>query len=303
MRVKFDYYRAFYYVAKYSSLTAASEAMGITQPALSKVILALEKELKCKLFKRRHRGMELTQEGSILYRYITNAYDQIEKAEKTLDSLLNLSSGEIHIGSSDIILKSFLLPQLGEFHQANANIKIRTHITTVDESAQLLRNGEIDFAIVTSPLKNQLDLASREIGEVHDIFVAGPGFEHLRDKVFTFPEVIKLPLICPGQKTGQRQFCDNFFHGESLSLHPEMELATAMLVPAFAMAGLGVGLVMKEVVREELAMAKMFEIRTERRLPPRKFSVVTKKDADLSPACRILIQSLKKAFPAKTGAA
>lgn len=300
MKVKFDYYRAFYNVAKYRSLTLASQAMGVTQPALSKIILGLEKELNCKLFDRRHKGMELTEKGKILYRYINNACEQIERGEKTLDSLVNFSGGEIHIGSSDIILKSFLLPLLGEFQKRNPNMKLRTHVTSVDDSGQLLRNGEIDLAIVTSPLKKQADLATNEIGEVHDIFIAGAGFENLKEKVFSFSELLELPLICPGPKTGQRQFCDNFFHEQNLRLHPEIELDTAILVPAFAEAGLGVGIVMKEVVKEELGKNKIFEVKTISSLPARKFSIITKKGAALSEGCKILIETLKKNFTTNT---
>lgn len=300
MKVRFDYYRAFFIVAKYNSLTLAAQAIGVTQPALSKIILTLEKELGCQLFKRRHKGMELTSEGAILYRYIARACEQIESGEKTLNSLVNLSVGEIHVGSSDIILKSFLLPLLGQFHKKYSQIKLRTFITTVEESGQLLREGTIDLAIVTSPLRRQTDLTSHEIGEVHDIFVAGAGFEHLRDKVFTFEEIVELPLICPGPNTGQRQFCDNFFHSRDLNLKPEVELATAMLVPSFAQAGLGVGIVMREVIGEELKEGLLFEIRTETSLPSRKFSIVTKKGAVLSSGCKSLIQTLKKNFRKQT---
>lgn len=300
MKVKFDYYRAFYYVAKYRSLTLASQAMGVTQPALSKIILCLEKELDCKLFERRHKGMELTEKGKILYRYINNACEQIERGEQTLDSLLNFSGGEIHIGSSDIILKSFLLPLLGNFQKLNPNVKLRTHITSVDDSGQLLRNSEIDLAIVTSPIKRQADLETNEIGEVHDIFIAGAAFENLRNRVISFSELLELPLICPGPKTGQRQFCDNFFQEQNLRLHPEIELDTAMLVPSFAEAGLGIGVVMKEVVKDELRKNRIFEVRTTSSLPARKFSIITKKGAALSDSCKMLIETLKRNFTTNT---
>ena len=77
MEVNFEYYKAFYHVARLGSLTQAAHAMSVTQPALSKTILQLENTLGCSLFIRKRKGMELTPEGNALYRHIAQAYEYI----------------------------------------------------------------------------------------------------------------------------------------------------------------------------------------------------------------------------------
>ena len=63
MNISYDYYRIFYYVAKYGNVTQAAKMLLSNQPNLTRVIKTLEGELGCPLFIRNNRGMKLTQEG------------------------------------------------------------------------------------------------------------------------------------------------------------------------------------------------------------------------------------------------
>lgn len=68
MFINCDYYRAFYYVAKYGSLSQAARLMMTGQPNLTRSVRNLEAELGCPLFTRSSRGMRLTPEGSACMR-------------------------------------------------------------------------------------------------------------------------------------------------------------------------------------------------------------------------------------------
>ena len=73
MYISFDYYRAFYYVAKYGSISQAAEALMNNQPNVSRTIKNLESELNCTLFVRSRKGVELTPEGEMLYAHVAAA--------------------------------------------------------------------------------------------------------------------------------------------------------------------------------------------------------------------------------------
>lgn len=64
MNSNFEYYRIFYYVAKYGNLTKAAAALQTSQPAVTRTIHKLEDMLGCRLFVRSKSGMELTSEGN-----------------------------------------------------------------------------------------------------------------------------------------------------------------------------------------------------------------------------------------------
>ena len=59
----FDYYRIFYYVAKYKSFSKAAKFLHNNQPNITRCMNIMESELGCTLFIRSHRGIKLTPEG------------------------------------------------------------------------------------------------------------------------------------------------------------------------------------------------------------------------------------------------
>lgn len=78
-----EYYRAFYYVAQYGSISKAADALYLSQPAVTRSIQKLEEELRCVLFTRT-RGMQLTYEGSVLFEQVRAAFGALAAGEKEL---------------------------------------------------------------------------------------------------------------------------------------------------------------------------------------------------------------------------
>lgn len=79
--INYEYYKIFYYVGKYKSITKAAQMLYSSQPAVTRIIQKLENELECKLFVRSQAGMDFTQEGKTLFDYVSIAYNQLERGE------------------------------------------------------------------------------------------------------------------------------------------------------------------------------------------------------------------------------
>ena len=73
MDINFEYYKIFYYVAKYSNFTRAANALGNSQPNITRAMNGLEQQLHCTLFVRTNRGVQLTPEGEKLYTHVSAA--------------------------------------------------------------------------------------------------------------------------------------------------------------------------------------------------------------------------------------
>lgn len=86
MNISYDYYRVFYYVAKYRSFTYAANALFTNQPNVTRCIRLLEHALGCRLFLRSNRGVKLTPEGEQLFSHVSAAVSQLETAESELRS-------------------------------------------------------------------------------------------------------------------------------------------------------------------------------------------------------------------------
>ena len=115
MSIPYDYYRIFYYVARYQSLTRAAHALQSNQPNVTRTINALERELGCRLFQRSHRGVTLTPEGEKLFAHVQIMQEQLQAAEYELAGSRSLQSGSVSIGASETALHGLLLPVLRRF--------------------------------------------------------------------------------------------------------------------------------------------------------------------------------------------
>lgn len=86
MYVDWEYYKIFYYVAKYQNFTKAARVLGNNQPNITHSMNRLESQLNCVLFIRSNRGVTLTPEGELLYSRIASAAVQIQDAEEELSA-------------------------------------------------------------------------------------------------------------------------------------------------------------------------------------------------------------------------
>ena len=116
MKTNLELYKTFYYVAKNENITQAANELLISQPAVSKAIKTLERDLNTQLFNRKNDGVSLNNAGEILYNKIKKAMELIISAEEDLTSLNNMEIGALNIGAGNTIMQRYLMPYINEFH-------------------------------------------------------------------------------------------------------------------------------------------------------------------------------------------
>jgi len=292
MDITFDWYQTFYYVAKFGSVSQAAEKLYISQPAVSQSIKQLETALGCKLFVRTSKGVSLTVEGQTLFYYIEPGVEQIRLGEQKLKELLDLSYGELRIGASDMTLQFYLLPHLEAFHRAYPSIKISVTNGPTPETIELLKQGKIDFGVITEPFAEIKGFISEPVGTVQDVFICSSARSELAKQVHMPDDLTKLPLICLEKNTSTRKHIDAFFARQGIILNPEFELATSDLIVEFVKRDLGIGCVVENFAQEALDSGKLCKIPLAQDLPPRHIRLIRSGRAPLSKAAEALIAIL-----------
>lgn len=289
--ISLDWYRVFYWTAKTGSLSRAAERLYITQPAVSHTLKLLESKLGGQLFFRTSRGVQLTAEGDELLRHLEIAFRAIESAERLLAERHGLYGGEINIGASDTLCRHYLLPYLERFHREYPGIRIRVTNRTSPETVKLLKDGRIDFGIVSLPAPDPT-IEVRESIPLHDCLVAGRTYSHLSGRPFLLSEIRDYPLLLlePGGTT--RQYLDTYAHAHGESLQPELELGSLDLLAEFAKSGFGLAFVIKEYVLDELAAGGLVELSLAPPVPPRRIGIATLKSGSVSAAGKAFIELL-----------
>jgi DNA-binding transcriptional LysR family regulator len=286
-----DLYNVFYHVAKIGSITKAAEELFITQPTVSYFIKQLEEKLGITLFIRKSKGVSLTEEGKVLYKYIEESLNLIRIGEKKIEQLRNLHSGLINIGISETLCKYYLLPKLEYFHQQYPDIRIRL---SHGKSAEIISNliqGNIDFGIVPSPITEK-NIAFTEVFTLQDTFITGEKFKSLRDSSVSLEQLSHYPMITLSENSNIRNFLTAIFKNNGFSVVPEIELGSIDLLKEFTRIGFGISLVPKIFIMEELNKKVLYEINVHEDISPRKIGIIHLKDTPLSIASKEFIKEL-----------
>ena len=112
---------AFEAAARHSSITAAARNLKVTQSAVSQQVRALESELDVKLFVRRNRGLELSEEGRLLYHAVTMGFECVASA---IDELRAARKPTVTVGTTTSIATFWLIPRLQEFRRQYPDIDV-----------------------------------------------------------------------------------------------------------------------------------------------------------------------------------
>lgn len=294
MDINLEYYKIFYYVAKGKSITLAAEELAITQPAVSQAVKHLESDLGCSLFIRTSKGVRLTKEGEMLFSYVERGYETIQSGEKKLTEMLNLDSGEICIGASDMTLQFYLLDYLEKFHEKYPKIKVTVTNAPTPETLKHLSDGKIDFGISSTPLQIKNHLKMVPVRDIQDVFVAGKNFEELKGKCIPYQMLEELPIMCLEGSTSTRKYVEDFLKEQGVHINPEFELATSGMLIQFARRNLGIASVVEDFAKEGIETGELFKLQFARELPKRQFCIVTNDRIPLSTAAEKLLKFLEK---------
>ena len=237
------------------NITAAAQALYISQSAVSQSIKQLEHDLQTRLFARNSRGVTLTAEGQMLYEYVRSAMGLLETGEEKLSQTRELQMGKLIIGASDTVTSQFLLPYLDSFHKQHPAIHIQIVSGRSHKVLGLLRSGKVDIAFASTPS----DTSSLDIHpcfDTHSIFVAGADYPCDFDHVYSLEEIAAFPLILLERKASSRLYLERYFLQNGLRLNPEIELGARSLLVDLAAIGFGVAGVTEEFVRRDLKKLK-----------------------------------------------
>ena len=295
MNIDFELYRIFYVVANNKNITKASEELHISQPAISKSIKNLEKQLGGELFVRTKRGVILTEEGKEFYNYIRQAIEYINNAENKFTDLINLETGTIRIGISTTLTKEFLLPYIEEFHDKYPKIDIQINTNVSSELLSKLRNGLLDIVILHLTDKNYGDdVEITKCKKITDCFAVNKKYKDLIDKELSIKDLNNYPLILQPKGANTRAFLDNFAREYGVTLKPSMELAGYTLVVEFTKIGLGIGYVNEDYSKDLFSNKELYKLNIKEKIPSRYIGIALSKNHIPNFSTKKLIEIITK---------
>lgn len=166
-------YVAFLKVIEMGSFTKAAELLGYTQPALSQMIAALEKELSVKLLYRSRYGTQLTPEGERLFPSIQNSVLQYSSMRRLADEIKGIETGVIRIGTVSSVSCHWLPGIIKQFWSEHPNVQLVLHQGDYSSICDWVRTGAIDFGFVNPKAVKGLETHIIKSGEFLAVFPVG----------------------------------------------------------------------------------------------------------------------------------
>lgn len=301
MNVNLEYYRIFYYVAKYQNFTRAARAMGNSQPNITRAMNLLEQEIHCTLFIRTNRGVRLTPEGEKLYIRVSAAMEQLQTAEEELHESSGLEHGTISIGASETALNIYLLEKLRTFHMEYPGIRLKIYNHSTPQAVQAVKNGEIDFAVVTTPTDVETPLKKVDLYSFQEILVGGKTFMALGSQELSLAEVQNYPFICLGRETQTWKFYQQIFERHGLELMPDTEVATTDQILPMVKNELGMAFLPEAMAREAIEKGEIIKLSLRESVPQRSVCMVYDRQHPLSAAAKELKSRMQQSISTEAG--
>ncbi len=293
MNVNFEYYKIFYYVAKYRNFTRAARVLGNSQPNITRAMNCLEQQVQSTLFIRTNRGVQLTSEGEKLYSYVSAAMAQIFAAEEALSESDGLMYGNIVIGTSETALNIFLVDQLKSFHQKHPGIRLKIYNYSTPQALEAVRSGKVDFAVVSTPVETAGPLKVTSLTSFQDILVGGRTFEHLTGRAVGLSELKEYSLMGLGRETMTYKFYNRFFMTHGQEFAPDIEVATTDQILLMVKSELGLAFVPEPMTRESLNKEEIVTIQLQEEIPMREICLVYDYQHPLNSAARQFVTLCK----------
>mgnify|MGYP001325761043 CR=1 FL=1 len=273
--------RVFTSVFKNRSFSKASEALHLTQPTISNHIKALEDEFACKLFDRMGRTIIPTKEAEVLYSQSAEIIEKADALKEALGQLKKETTGELVIGASTIP-GVYLMPRImTEFQKKFPAISFQILIADSGGIIDSISKHELPLGIVGAKLGNdQIDYTPFVEDEL--IVVSAP--LKTEKSSMTLKELVALPMVFREEGSGTRREVEKFLESEGISFD-HMKIAgifgSTDAVKQAVKAGLGVSILSKFSVADELEHKLLEEIKLTDIHMKRNFYIVTHKKRTL----------------------
>jgi DNA-binding transcriptional LysR family regulator len=169
---RFEAFTTFAAVARQRSFAGASRSLGISPPAVTRIIAALERHLGVALFHRSTRVVTLTEEGVVLLDRAQDILSQLRDAEHLVMGRRAEPRGELHITAPVMFGRLHVLPALSGLLSHHQGMTAR--VMLLDRNVRLAEEG-IDVAVRIGPLEDS-SLIAITLGFVRQMIVASPDY-------------------------------------------------------------------------------------------------------------------------------
>lgn len=206
-------------VAETLNFRQAAELVNLSQQAVSKSIMQLERQLGVRLLERSRHGVVLTEAGRRILPFALDVVASARRLENTVASVASNQSETISVGATPTFLESILPDVLEQFSLAYPRIRITIERGDFSSLSGAMARGDLDLILSTSPAQIPRHLVKAAvIGQDHNVIVVRAGHPLAGRSSVSCAELLTFPHIATINYPRGADFVTALFAAEAL--HP-----------------------------------------------------------------------------------
>src|SRR5262245_40146473 len=248
--------------AERGSFTAAARHLGLTQAAVSQRIQQLEADLRTPWVGRQARGVTLTEAGRRLHTYAGRILDLTAEGRAELTGRHGDVTGDLLLAASSVPGHHFLPAVLAEFRARHPGVRVRLSVSDTEAVLRDVEQGRVHLGFVGGTGGGP-DLEFRAFAHDELTVVVPPGHPWWRRRQVPAAALAAQPLVQREPGSGSRKCLERALEraGVPASLNVTVEVGSAETVKEAVREGLGVGVLSRRSVDQELRAGTLHAVR------------------------------------------
>lgn len=281
--------QAFRAAAEAGSFSTAAERIFLSQPAISKRIAALERELGTRLFDRIGRRVQLTPAGRALLARARVILNELEDARRSLANLAGEVGGELSLATSHHIGLHRIPETLKDFHERYPEVRLDLRFMDSEAACAAVLRGEIELAVVTLPAEPIPQLKAERIWDDPLEIVVAPTHPLASARDTSAKALLDYPAILPGPGTYTREIILEALGALRTRIRVGMTTNYLEVLKMLAAIGLGWSALPRTMIDDALKVVQIKQIRIRREL-----GIVTHATRTVSNAGQAMIRMIRE---------
>lgn len=272
------------------SFSAAADALGISQPAVSLQIRQLEQFLQTRLVERTGRGINATVAGQALLAHGERIEQAVDEAIRSVSAFSHEVCGTITLGTGATACIHLLPPLLQRLRGDYPLLRVAVTTGNTLDIVRAVEENRLDMGLVTLPAGGRaLDVTP--VMDEEFVFIASLAQQEAFSGLT--PEVLQTqPLIAFESGSGTRTLIDAWFEAGGFTIAPVMQLGSIEAIKRMVRAGLGYSIVPRMAVKQA-SDREGLDVQSLTPVLQRRLAVVMRQDRVLSKGIAGVIRMLR----------
>jgi DNA-binding transcriptional LysR family regulator len=286
----------FLQAVRVGNLTEAAAELGVSQPALSKGIKALETTLGVRLLERGRFGVMPTRFGEALLTRGRVIEAEMRHARAELDAMKGARTGHVLMGCGPTEANRLLPLALKRLQRTHPQLRVTALYGLNETLMPWVKQGEIDFALSSVPQRaTDADLMHEALFEESGVVVARAEHPLARKREVGWAELAGAQWVLPRQHELERRAIDELFVGQGLE-PPEalVETTSTVLMKSMVMQSDCLTFIPRELIYWEALAGTLIALKVTAPRWQRLVGVTRRKRGSVSAAGKALIDALKE---------